>query len=340
MRIPLACLLVAALGGSATADAKIKSLIKGYEKEAGSCQKNARGVRVVIERGRPVAGDDKELADDLAELAKAQATVQGYCDQLESTLELLRADPSATYKQRQKELEELDKQIRAGRATSRQALADAGQWISRSVPRINKLIAVADAAARPSTRELKVATEKAAADEKAAAEKVAAEKAAADKAAEKAVPPKVAATVPAPSRVEAKPLSRFPSGRTVELPAPAEAWTLSGTADADVADYAFAGAKATLFVRRRAGAPTCDQIRTSMTLVGGRAPAQTSDAGAEVKALKPAWVVGWSEGDNQVRVVCVTGTAGVVVGRADASLGGNAPLGTALARMIATNLKR
>jgi hypothetical protein len=329
MRITVACLLVATLERGASADAKIKELIRGYEKEAGSCQKNTRGVRVVIERGRPVAGNDRELADDLDGLAKAQATVQGYCDELEATLELLKADPSATYKQRQKEIDERDKRIRAGRIASRQALADADQRISRSVPRINKLIAVADAAARPSTREQQVATEKAAA-----------EKAAADKAAEK-TPPKVdATTVTAPSPVAVKPLSRFPSGRAIELPGPAEAWTLSGTADADIADYAFAGAKATLFVRSHAGAPTCDQIRTSMALVGGRAPAQASDAGPELKSLKPAWAVAWSEGDSQVRVVCVKGKAGVVVGRADASLIGNAPLGTALARMIAANLTR
>jgi hypothetical protein len=282
-----------------------------------------------------VSGNEKALADDLAELTKVQATVQSHCDSLESTVEFLKSDPSATYKQLQKEIDERDKKIRAGRAASRQALADAEPRISRSVPRINKLIADADAAARPSLREQKAAAEKAAAEDKAAADKAAADKAAADKVAAKNVETKVTAAKP----VAAK-LSTFPSGRAVELPAPVEAWTLSGTADADVAEYAFAGAKATVLVRRHAGSPTCDQIRTSMTLASGRAQAQTVAASAELKPLKPAWVVAWSESESQVRVACVASNGGVVVGRIDASLAGNVPLDTVLARMVAVNLKR
>ena len=351
MRFTLACLLVAALGRSAIADAQLTSLIKGYEREASGCQKSARGVRVVIERGRPVSGTDQELANDLTELAKVQATVQSHCDELEATLEFLRADPSATFKKLQKEIDERAKKVRIGRAASRQALADAEQRITRSVPRINKLMAQADADARPSLREQKAAAEKAAANDKAATDKAATDKAAADKAAadkaaadkaaaDKAAAKKVETTVTAPKPAEAKPLSTFPSGRAIQLSAPAEAWTLSGTADADVAEYAFAGTKATLFVRRHAGAPSCEQIRTAMTLAGGRAQAQTVAASAELKQLKPTWIVTWSEADTQVRVVCVAANGGVVVARTEATLAGNAPLDTVLARMIAVNVKR
>jgi hypothetical protein len=346
MRSALACLLVAALAGSAAADAKIKDLIRGYQREAGSCQKNARGIRVVIERGRPVSGNDTELADDLSELAKAQGTVQGHCDQLESTLELLSSNPRATYKQLQKQIEDHDKDIRAGRAASRQALAEAEPRIARSVVRINKLIATADAAARPSTREQQAAAQRASGEDKAAAERAAAEKAAAEKAAadkaaaDKATAKKVAAATTAPAVVEQKVLSRFPSGRSVELPAPAEAWTVSGRADTDVADYAFAGAKATVLVRRHAGALTCDQIRTSLALAGGRTSAQAADAGAELESLRPAWVLAWSEGDTRVRVVCVQAKDRALVGRTEASVAGNPPLATAVTRMLAANLKR
>ncbi len=324
MRIPLACVLVAALAQNVAADARIKNLIRGFKREAGSCQKMARGVRVVIERGKPFAGSDTELATDLAELAKAQETVQGHCDELESTLELLEADPGATFKALSKQIDEHDKRIRSSRAASRQAIADAEPLISRSVLRINKLTAEADAAAHLSTREQKAAAAKTSAPEPdpPAATKVA-----------------TAATVPVAKPPETKPL-KFPSGRTVELPPPAEAWTLSGATDVDIADYAFAGAKATLLVRRHAGSLTCEHIRASVSLIGGRSPAQKVDAGADLVAVKPAWTAAWTEGSSQVRVVCVQGKGAVVVGRTDVSMAANAPFGTALARMIAANLRR
>jgi hypothetical protein len=328
--------LLLASGRPALADAKLKDLIKFYGKEAGTCQKNARGVRVVIERGRPVAGDDKELSSDLDELAKVQAIVQAHCDELESMVEFLTSDSSATYKGLHKDIEDRDTKIRASRAASRQALADSEQLISRSVPVINKLIAEADAAARPSKRE-QAAADKAAAD-KAAADKAAIDKAAADKAAADKL---ASQKTPVPRPVEAKELATFPSGRTVELPSPREAWALSGTADVDIADYAFAGAKASIVVRRHAGAPTCDQIRTAMTLVSARsAAARPAEPGAELKPIKPAWLVTWTEGDAQVRVACVAGKSGVVLGRTDVEVAGNAPLEAALARMIAAALRR
>lgn len=326
-RAVLACVLLVAPTRLAIADAKVKELIKFYTKEASTCQKNARGVRVVIERGEPVATVVTELADDLRELTKAQATVQAHCDELESMLDFLNADPRAAYKDLKKEADERDGRIRSGRAASRQALADAEARISRSVPLINKALAESAAAARPSTRELKEAADKAAA-EKAAAEKAAADKAAAEKAASKREPP------PVPKPVPAKSLAKFPSGRTVELPAPSEAWTLSGTADADIIDYAFAGAKATIVVRRHAGAPACDLIRTSMELASGRTPPKSSKPGRELEALKPSWVLGWSEGDHDVRVLCIATKTGTVAARAEASVGPDAPVDTVLARMI------
>src|SRR5262249_10328489 len=138
-------------------------------------------------------------AEDLADLEKVQETVQAHCDELESILDFLNGDPSATYKQLKKDIDERDTKIRAGRAATRQALADAEPRISRSVPRINKLIAEAEAAARQATREQKEAAAKAdkAAADKEAADKAAADKEAADKAAaEKSKPVEVKATKP------------------------------------------------------------------------------------------------------------------------------------------------
>jgi len=339
MRIALACLLVAALHVNASGDAKIKQLLAFNERELRPCLKNSRGVAVVLERGKPIATIDKEVADDLAELAKIHTIVQGQCDEISAMIDFLRANSSATFKQIQKDFEERDKRIRTGRAVNKQALADAQPLIGRSVPRINKLIAKNDAAAHLSTREQKELDEK----EKAAAEKAAADKAAADMAAaDKAAADKAAADKAAAdkAKVDVKLRAKFPSGRAVELPAPIEAWTLSGTADTDVADYAFGGAKGTVIVRVHAGAPSCEQIRVSATLLGGRASAQRGEVAAELKPLKPAWVITWTDGDRQVRAVCVSTKQGVVVGRTEVALAGSAPLEVTLARMVAATLKR
>lgn len=336
MRIALACLFVAALSTRAHADAKIKQLVTFYEKEGGTCRKNARGVSVVVERGQPVAGGDQELADDLAALAKIQVTVQSHCDEVASMLELLRAEPNATFKQIQQPFAEHDERVRKGRLASRQALADAQPLISRAVPRINKLIAQGDAAARLSTREQKAADEK---EQKAITDKAAADKAATDKAAvEKATKASASATVQKPP-ADKKPLTKFPSGRSVELPAPLEAWTVSGTADTDIAEYAFGGATGTVIVRARAGV-SCEQIRTSAMLLGGRTTAQPVAVSADLKPLKAAWMIGWQQGDHQVRALCVTTKRNVVVGRTEVAIVGNAPLDLALARMVAAHVKQ
>src|SRR5436190_1788315 len=119
MRIAIGCLLVAALSGQAVADAKITSLTKFYEREGGTCRKNARGVTVVVERGKPVAGKDAELAADLAELEKAQAIVEGQCTEIAAMVEFLKSNATGTYKAIQKDFDEREKKIRAGRATSK-----------------------------------------------------------------------------------------------------------------------------------------------------------------------------------------------------------------------------
>lgn len=340
MRIALACLFVAALSTHANADAKIKQLLSFYEKEGGTCRKNARGVTVVVERGQPVASGDQELADDLAALAKIQSTVQSHCDELTSMIEFLRADPAATYKQIQQPFAEHDDRVRKGRLASRQALADAQPLISRAVPRINKLIAKGDAAARLSIREQKAVDEK---EQKASADKAAADKAAADKAAadksviEKATKASGSAPVQKPP-VEKKPVTKFPSGRAVELPAPIEAWTASGSADTDIAEYAFGGATGSVIVRVRTGV-SCEQIRTSAMLLAGRTAAQPVAVSAELKPLKAAWMIGWQQDNHQIRALCVTTKRGVVVGRTEVSVVGNAPLDAALARMVAAHLR-
>ena len=250
-------------------------------------------------------------------------------------IEFLRAEPTATFKQIQQPFEERDGRIRKLRLASRQALADAQPLISRSVPRINTLLAQAVAAARLSTREQKAADEK---EQKAIAEKAAAEKAAADKVVvEKATKASASATVQKPL-AEKKPLTKFPSGRAVELPAPIEAWTVSGTADTDIAEYAFGGATGTVIVRVRAGV-SCEQIRTSAMLLGGRTAAQTVAVSAELKPLKAAWMIGWQEDNHQIRALCVTTKRNVVVGRIELSVVGNAPLDLALARMVAAREK-
>src|SRR6185312_13078030 len=98
----LAVVVLFALAARAHADARLSSLATGYEKEAASCKVHGDGCAKVL------AGA-KELPDaapsDVEVLTKASTVNQEYCDALAKVLELLRADPNATYKILEKQLD-------------------------------------------------------------------------------------------------------------------------------------------------------------------------------------------------------------------------------------------
>lgn len=122
---------------TAYADAKVKKLIKFYNKEATVCGKYVAGLASAKERAEPYT-DDAEIAADVETLADALVIVQDYCDAIDATLQLLQRDPKATYKSLAAEIAKHDSVVRAGRHASADALDETAPVIQRLVPKINK----------------------------------------------------------------------------------------------------------------------------------------------------------------------------------------------------------
>jgi len=136
MRIGLTLLVVLGVAAPASADSKVKQLIKFYKKEAMVCAKYATGIASAKDRAEPYVADDADIAADVAQLADAYAIVKGHCDAIDDALAIL--DPNASYKSLQAELDRRDAAVRAGRAPTRQALEDSGIVIQRLIPKVNK----------------------------------------------------------------------------------------------------------------------------------------------------------------------------------------------------------
>ena len=139
MRIAAALLtgfsLLVGLAAPAMADAKVKNLIKFYNKEATVCAKYASGITSAKERAEPYV-DDAEIAADVAKLGEELAVVRDYCDAIDATLAIL--DPDASYKSLQAEIGKHDAAVRAGRAAAKDALEESNDVIQRLIPKVNK----------------------------------------------------------------------------------------------------------------------------------------------------------------------------------------------------------
>jgi len=121
------------LSARAYADPRIGQLITGYEKEAAACKIHADGIAKVLDGAK----DLPDASADVDALAKTAAVNQDYCSALAAVLELLRADPNASYKSLEKQLDDYDNKIRKLRKASKQALDDAQPVISKLIPKIN-----------------------------------------------------------------------------------------------------------------------------------------------------------------------------------------------------------
>ena len=144
MRIRTTCVAIASCWtlallcgwiADAHADAKVKKLIKFYNKEAMVCAKYTAGLTSAKDRAEPYV-DDAEIAADVAQLRDALAVVQDYCDSIDATIAIL--DPNATYKSLQAEIDRHDQAVRAGRGAARAALDDSAPVIQRLIPKVNK----------------------------------------------------------------------------------------------------------------------------------------------------------------------------------------------------------
>ena len=143
MRIVLALVVLCfGFGSAAYADAKITNLLKFYEKEARVCGKYIAGITVAKDKAEPYK-DDAEIKPDYEAVVKAHGTIHTQCTDLTSMVDFLKADPKATYKQLQAEIDKRDKVIRDGRKATKQALTDADPVIKRMIPKVNKRAAMA-----------------------------------------------------------------------------------------------------------------------------------------------------------------------------------------------------
>lgn len=267
---------VVLLAGPALADPRIAALTSGYEKEATACKVHLDGVTKVHTGAQGLK--DEAIAADVEALAKARAAVQEYCDELAATLELLRADPGASYKSLEKQLDDHDNKIRKLRQSSKQALDGVAPVIQRLIPRINARVAV-------------------------------------EPPGEKHAP------------------GKFPSGRSVELPALPGTWRVAGTAATDIVEYTEDKIDATVTVRPFSSS-TCDQQRKTLAAKADRLEdVPASDA---TKPLKLAWNVSYTQKARVYQVACVTAKKdGGWLATIDAPIDAKLPLGTVMARMLA-----
>lgn len=259
----LVCILVIAHASSAYAgDAKIAEFVHLYDKEVTACRKDLAGLTKVKERGAPLAASDTTIAADLAIIETSLKVQQTYCDDVAAALELLGADPKATYKSISKQVDEHDRTIRADRKASKKALADTQPVISRLVPKINAQ--AGSAAATP---------------------------------------------------VKKTP-GKFPSGRSVDLPALAGTWKVSGSATTDTAEYTEKKDISTATVKSFTGA-TCDQQKKTLLAKFSLADTQLDS----LAAYTPAFVAGYRSGkapaERVVVVACIAKKDGGLLATSD-----------------------
>jgi hypothetical protein len=127
--------VVLCVAAPASADSKVKGLIKFYTKEATVCAKYATGVASAKERAEPYV-DDAEIKADVDKLGDVLVVVRDQCDAINATIAIL--DPDATYKSLQAEIDKHDAVVRAGREAAKQALEESNVVIQRLIPKVNK----------------------------------------------------------------------------------------------------------------------------------------------------------------------------------------------------------
>lgn len=122
----------------AAADSKTKELAKGYEKELAACEMRLRGVERVTAGTQALVDDgQRQYEDELAALRAGLGELQAYDTELTATLQLLNADPGASYRSLERKLDEQDNKIRKLRQSTKKVLEDLAPVTSRMIPVIN-----------------------------------------------------------------------------------------------------------------------------------------------------------------------------------------------------------
>lgn len=128
-------LVVIGLAAPASADSKVKGLIKFYKKEATVCAKYTTGIASAKERAEPYT-DDAEIKADVAKLGEIYVVVHGHCNAIDAMLAIL--DPKASYKSLEAEIDKQDAVVRTGREATKHALEESNAVIQRLIPKVNK----------------------------------------------------------------------------------------------------------------------------------------------------------------------------------------------------------
>lgn len=139
-----ALLIVACASATAFADARTRELQTGYQKELAACKRSADGVTRVVTGTESLGA---EYASDLATLKAGQTRVQAFCTELDTTLALI-ADPNASYKALERQLDEHDNTIRKLRKDSKAALDAIGPTMAKMIPLVNAKAGTADPAVK------------------------------------------------------------------------------------------------------------------------------------------------------------------------------------------------
>jgi hypothetical protein len=122
----------------AAADSRTRELAKGYEKELAACEMRLRGVERVTTGAQALVDDgQRQYEADLAALRAGLSELQAYDAELTATLQILNADPGASYRSLERKLDDQDNKIRKLRQSTKKALEDLAPVTSRMIPVIN-----------------------------------------------------------------------------------------------------------------------------------------------------------------------------------------------------------
>ncbi len=138
MRATLVILALWLAAVPAAADSKTKELAKGYEKELAACEMRLHGVERITAGTQALVDDgQRQYEADLAALRAGLTELQAYDAELTATLQILNADPGASYRSLERKLDEQDNKIRKLRQSTKKVLEDLAPVSSRMIPVIN-----------------------------------------------------------------------------------------------------------------------------------------------------------------------------------------------------------
>ena len=335
MRTAIALITVCLLAGRARGDARVEQLIKGYEREQTSCRVHEGGVANMLDGATMLLEreHDDGLATDVKRLHDAHEVVASYCTALAATLELLRADPSATYKSLEKQIDDRDNHIRALRAASKKALDETQPLVQRWIARINAARIEIDKSTAPSAPARPAANAESKRDPKLEPRPDVKVQPRAEPKPEPRPEPKPEAK-PEPRatpKANAAPVSgRFPSGRAVKLPQLAGRWEVSGDATTDVADYVEGGSHTSVV------AETFTNVSCATQLARLEAKAYGRHAVKEQARPGQVWRVRLPSSETPTIVACASTRSGSALVTLDAPDATHADLSELAWMMLAT----